>query len=109
MRTGRLLATFEGAHRGSVLCLKFEFDEAGVREGDGEREVNLKERGFMVTGSSDCSVCVWDLWTSPRGEGGAEGDKDGEREVHGEVRAVLKGHVGGVLDLRIDKEWIVSW
>ncbi|KAJ7805601.1 hypothetical protein B0H14DRAFT_3882878 [Mycena olivaceomarginata] len=35
VRTGRLLGTFAGGHRGSVLCLKFD----------------------------DCTMCVWDLWT----------------------------------------------
>ena len=34
---------------------------------------------------------------------------DGEREVRAEVKAILKGHSGGVLDLRIDEQWIVSW
>jgi hypothetical protein len=44
-------------------------------------------------------------------ENGGEGASadEPEREVNAEVRAVLKGHVGGVLDLRIDKRWIVSW
>ncbi|KAJ6588435.1 WD40-repeat-containing domain protein [Mycena capillaripes] len=91
LRTGRLLGTFSGRHRGSVLCLKFELDE--VPDGDGLL------RGFLVTGSSDCTVCVWDLWTERAGE---------DAPVHGEVRAVLRGHGGGVLDLRIDERWIVS-
>ncbi|KAJ7481604.1 WD40 repeat-like protein [Mycena latifolia] len=56
-------------------------------------------RGFMVTGSSDCTVCVWDLWTERPGA---------DAPVRGEVRAVLRGHGGGVLDLRIDERWIVS-
>jgi F-box and WD-40 domain protein 1/11 len=162
LKTGRLLGTFWGAHRGSVLCLKFEGDwERGWDdESEGESEHNWgtgnlidgtsglrtekkrgkekkreKERkGFMVSGSSDCSVCVWDLTTgrvvgdssdagagrsvqsglssdltgaSENGEGSSTDEP--EREVNAEVRAVLKGHVGGVLDLRIDKRWIVSW
>ena len=154
LATGRLLGTFWGVHRGSVLCLKFEGDwEEGEGEGGGEdssegctdviggvdREgVEVMggsgvggwngrgkgKRGFMVSGSSDCSVCVWDLY-AVRGGGGrdrhsfsgmvdVEGDDEAyegeeEGEVHAEVRAVLKGHSGGVLDLRIDKKWIVSW
>jgi hypothetical protein len=24
-------------------------------------------------------------------------------------RAALRGHTGGVLDLKLDEEWIVSW
>jgi F-box and WD-40 domain protein 1/11 len=56
--------------------------------------------GLLVTGSSDCTVCVWDLWTERPGE---------DAPVHGEVRAVLRGHGGGVLDLRVDGRWVVSW
>lgn len=54
--------------------------------------------GFMVSGSSDCSVRVWDLYTL-----------DSTGESYAEVRAVLNGHEGGVLDIRIDDKWIVSW
>jgi F-box and WD-40 domain protein 1/11 len=89
LRTGKLLATFAGMHRGSVLCLKFEL-EVGK---DG------CAKGVLVTGSSDCTVCVWNLWTEGPGD---------DAPVHAEVRAVLKGHGGGVLDLRIDQRWIVS-
>jgi F-box and WD-40 domain protein 1/11 len=87
IRTGRCLGTFNG-HYGSVLCLKFEKD--WDIKGDGTK-------GFIVSGSSDRRACVWDIWI---GEGG---------EVHAEVRAVLKGHLDGVLDLRVDEQWIVSW
>ncbi|KAF9463272.1 WD40-repeat-containing domain protein [Collybia nuda] len=150
LTTGVLLATFWGVHRGSVLCLKFEGDWdqdwadeelegelASVRKITGQsvgvtrRNGGYPKRGFMVTGSSDCSVCVWDLYSgrqiSGNDVGPAEtsgnasirsGIEEGvrhqfggsapDREVVGEVRAVLKGHKGGVLDLRIDKRWIVS-
>ncbi len=87
IQTGRCLGTFRG-HYGSVLCLKFEKD--WDIKGDGTM-------GFMVSGSSDRRACVWDIWI---GEGG---------EVRAEVRAVLKGHLDGVLDLRVDEKWIVSW
>ncbi|KAJ7094020.1 WD40 repeat-like protein [Mycena belliarum] len=97
LRSGRLLGTFAGRHRGSVLCLKFELGPV-AKESEGKGEEGLL-RGFLVTGSSDCTVCVWDLWTEQRG---------GDAPVHGEVRAVLRGHGGGVLDLRIDERWIVS-
>ncbi|KAI0299435.1 WD40-repeat-containing domain protein [Multifurca ochricompacta] len=50
----------------------------------------------MVSGSSDRRACVWDIWI---GEGG---------QVRAEVRAVLKGHLDGVLDLRVDDQWVVS-
>lgn len=139
LRTGRLLGTFWGAHQGSVLCLKFEHDwdqswdgltemspDPATDQASGSggllsrtySEMPLRERfptamnmarkkGFMVSGSSDCSICVWDIWTGrPILEDGIE---SGDKEVHGEVRDILKGHVGGVLDLKIDKKWIVSW
>lgn len=135
-------------HHGSVLCLKFEGDwdrnwvgEDSDFNGDGSfnweadgespgrfgqrddlasgrRKGRRSRKGFMVSGSSDCSVCVWDLGLGPVVEHDSDMDDysnqihvddDGERQVTAEVRAVLKGHSGGVLDLRIDKQWIVSW
>jgi len=75
----------------------------------------------MVSGSSDTTVCVWNLHLGPilEQDDGASVDDDrtirgnvvddAERAVRGEVRSVLKGHTGGVLDIRIDKQWIVSW
>ncbi|KDR77316.1 hypothetical protein GALMADRAFT_246672 [Galerina marginata CBS 339.88] len=140
LRTGKLLGNFTGAHRGSVLCLKFERDwdrewehdpDSSQEDADdeiisdevaptgGTRRPALPRTGFMVSGSSDCSVCVWDLHLGqaldPDGDTMSMEDgrsvrynDEGEREVTAEVRAVLKGHVGGVLDLRIDKQWIVS-
>ncbi|KAJ7704280.1 hypothetical protein B0H14DRAFT_3903620 [Mycena olivaceomarginata] len=77
-----------GGHRG-VLCPKFDLSSAGNLQEGGKTM-----RGTLVTGSSGCTVCVWDLWTEAA-----------------EVRAVLRGHGGGVLgvlDLRIDRRWIVS-
>ncbi|KAJ7057048.1 WD40 repeat-like protein [Mycena amicta] len=91
LTSGRLLGTFTGQHDGSVLCLKFELEKTDPVTGG--------LRGFLVTGSSDCNVCVWDLWTEHAGE---------DVPVCGEVKAVLRGHGGGVLDLRIDQKWIVS-
>ncbi|KAJ7846324.1 hypothetical protein B0H14DRAFT_3867763, partial [Mycena olivaceomarginata] len=55
VRTGRLLGTFAGGHRGSVLCLKFELALSSSNPGG--------MGGTLVTGSSDCTVCVWHLWT----------------------------------------------
>ena len=145
LRTGALLATFVGVHLGSVLCLKFEgdWDRDWIVDdcdsiGDGSfhweddgksagrfghrddlaRGRKRRRKGFMVSGSSDCSVCVWDLDLGPVVEYNTDMDTysdqmhvedDGERQVTAEVRAILKGHSGGVLDLRIDKQWIVSW
>ncbi|KAF4612959.1 hypothetical protein D9613_011179 [Agrocybe pediades] len=162
LRTGKLLGSFVGAHRGSVLCLKFEtdwdrpewkdndtaseeeesFDDAyGSYDGIGSSTTGLVDQprkqmdmddttsqkskdissrvGFMVSGSSDCSVCVWNLTLgaviSDEDSASVEdnnsvryADENSDREVTGEVRAILKGHSGGVLDLRIDKQWIVS-
>ncbi|KAF9777520.1 WD40 repeat-like protein [Thelephora terrestris] len=49
--------------------------------------------GFMVSGSSDCSIIVWNLLANGR---------------RAEVSAILPAHMGGVLDLRIDDKHIVS-
>jgi F-box and WD-40 domain protein 1/11 len=87
IRTGRCLGTFKG-HQGSVLCLKFEKD--WDIKGDGKK-------GFMVSGSSDRKAFVWDIWLEENGD------------VRAQVRAVLRGHLDGVLDLRVDDQWIVSW
>jgi len=67
----------------------------------------IPKRGFMVSGSSDRSICVWNIWTGrPLFDDGFSQSND--KEVIAEPRAILKGHVGGVLDLKIDKKWIVS-
>jgi F-box and WD-40 domain protein 1/11 len=87
IQTGHCLATFRG-HHGSVLCLKFEKD--WDINGDGKK-------GFMISGSSDRKALVWDIWIGENGE------------VCAQVRAVLRGHLDGVLDLRVDDQWIVSW
>jgi F-box and WD-40 domain protein 1/11 len=84
LETGKFIASFRG-HAGSVLCLKFD------KEWDA---IDPDAHGFMVTGSSDYSVMVWDLYA-----GGSKA----------EVKAILNGHTGGVLDLRIDNDYIVSW
>jgi F-box and WD-40 domain protein 1/11 len=108
LQSGRCVGTFvggEGGHKGSVLCLKFEKEwwrrDRGMGKGKGRRK---RKKGFLVSGSSDCSVCVWDLWEEDVGSGAPEGV-----EVKAEVRRVLRGHSGGVLDLRICERWIVSW
>ncbi|KAG9082659.1 hypothetical protein FS749_006671, partial [Ceratobasidium sp. UAMH 11750] len=54
-------------------------------------KVELGGGGFMCSGSSDRTVRVGE-----RGSGGWV------------VKAVLSGHAGGVLDLRMDEKWIVS-
>ncbi|KAL0071274.1 hypothetical protein AAF712_001840 [Marasmius tenuissimus] len=72
--------TFSG-HEGSVLCLKFFWLSA--------------KRGIMYTGSSDRTILVWDVWL--------EGN-----EGKAKVTTVLRGHGGGVLDLRVDDRWVVS-
>ena len=105
LMTGRCLATIRG-HRGSVLCLKFEKDW-DLDPGNALVEDGLTKwrRGFMVSGSSDHTVCVWDLYACS-----AENDRGyTEVAVTAELRGVLKGHSGGVLDLEINPDWIVSW
>jgi F-box and WD-40 domain protein 1/11 len=97
IRTGECLATFE-AHLGSVLCLKFEKDFDALRQSPGDGEEEHESHGLMVSGSSDCTVRVWDLCASHGGS-----------RVRADVRTVLRGHSGGVLDLRMDEKWIVSW
>lgn len=124
LQTGKLLGTFKGAHTGSVLCLKFEKDwdrEWDTDDVDGplaKEEPRLARTGFMVSGSSDCTVCVWDLHLGPlmesddvsiSSEDHSTVCDEGERQILAEVRATLKGHSLGVLDLRIDRRWIVSW
>jgi hypothetical protein len=52
--------------------------------------------------TSRCAI--WSATPVPR-----KSVDDSERAVRGEVRSVLRGHNGGVLDIRIDKLWIVSW
>ena len=119
IKTGKCIASFEG-HTGSVLCLKFERDWDLGSDG--------VCRGFMVSGSSDCTVCVWDLVSTPVESGdvaipscnrlgkskdsyatAAAGNFGSPRKISAEIRKVLRGHSGGVLDLRMDKKWIVSW
>ena len=75
-----------------MLCLKFEKDFDAF---SGKEE---ESHGLMVSGSSDCTVRVWDMYASHRGS-----------RIRADVRAVLRGHSGGVLDLRMDENWIVSW
>ncbi|KAI0827398.1 WD40 repeat-like protein [Trametes gibbosa] len=105
LKTGKCLATFNG-HRGSVLCLKFDRDwDLTNNADDDDDDMDMDDplaprKGFLVSGSSDCSVCVWDLYAHPR-------ERD-EPAISAQVKAVLRGHSGGVLDLRIDAHWIVS-
>ena len=111
MKTGKCLATFSG-HHGSVLCLKFDknwdMDPANAlrdMNGVSNPSFSMWRRGFMVSGSSDTSVCVWDIYSRPIDVG----DGTVDIAVTGAVRGILKGHSLGVLDIRIDKQWIISW
>lgn len=103
LSTGQVVGTFQNAHIGSVLCLKFEkdWDVPGTARLVDDEPTGAVPSGLLVSGSSDCSICVWKM-----SHGGMV---NGEREVRAEVQATLKGHEGGVLDIRIDDKWIVSW
>ena len=101
LKTGKCLATFVG-HRGSVLCLKFDRDWDVLDESAGDVDPRAPRKGFMVSGSSDSTVCVWDLYAHYL-------PGEDEPRITAEVRAILHAHSGGVLDLRIDQQWIVSW
>lgn len=99
LKTGKLRHTLRG-HAGSVLCLKFDKDETDPSDLNSPENEGI-DTGFMVSGSSDCTMFVWDLnelWKSGKTHGGPE-----------LVKRVLRGHIGGVLDLKMDKKWIVSW
>ena len=55
---GKCIGTFRG-HSGSVLCLKFEKDwDIQPAGSDAEDDDG---GGFMVSGSSDRTVCVWNM------------------------------------------------
>ena len=103
IQTGKLCATLR-AHAGSVLCLKFD-DKAHLSDPPNEFTQGC---GFMVSGSSDCTVLVWDLRKLWRRAAKSKdsGPLDAGPEL---VKCVLRGHSGGVLDLRIDDQWILSW
>ena len=118
LRTGQVVGTFWNAHSGSVLCLKFEKEWAsgldsccGLRSCDinGAGNVPVREAtsgrvGMLVSGSSDCSIKVWEMRLGDILPG-----TGGEREVEARLVDTLSGHEGGVLDIRMDEKWIVSW
>ncbi|OBZ76675.1 F-box/WD repeat-containing protein pof11 [Grifola frondosa] len=81
LKTGKCLGTFAG-HRGSVLCLKFDKDWDLGEDDDTLSEDGLAvepRKGFMVSGSSDYSICVWDLYATPA-------DHEGEMQVSAEIQ-----------------------
>lgn len=105
VRTGALRATLR-AHAGSVLCVKYDrMEMARMDSGNGIWEADEGD-GLMVSGSSDCTVLVWDLRRLWRACARSSVPIDAGPEL---VRSALRGHTGGVLDLRIDKRWIISW
>ena len=140
--TGKQIGSLAGQHKGSLLCLKFKKDwyrewSNGLLPEDEEQETGdadtldspkavvrptcaLVRSGFTVSGSSDTTVCVWDLHLGAvlQQDDRASVDDDrtilgnavdnADREVKAEVRSVLKGRNGGVLDIRIDKRWIIG-
>jgi len=72
----------------------------------------------MFSGSSDSTIFVWDLSALMKkmqsavreSEAGTPAEMPGSSDepAGGVLQRVLKGHTGGVLDLKIDQNWIVS-
>jgi F-box and WD-40 domain protein 1/11 len=114
---GAAKSTKLAGHLDSVYCLELDTASDTIVTGSRDRTIKiwsvrtgeLKEtlaahegsvlclkvelaRGFMCSGSSDRTIRIWER------TGGTW-----------EVQAVLSGHAGGVLDLRMDDRWIVSW
>lgn len=86
-----LVYSINDAHTMSVLCL--QVDPVGGQEG----------KGFMVTGSSDATVGVWDLK-------GVLLLKPGDKCKNKPKKIkTLNGHDGGVLDIVFNEEKILSW
>lgn len=82
-----LVHTVENAHEGSVLCLELELGQKGGK-------------GKMVTGSSDMTAGVWEIdWGTDRFGKGMKVQKVG----------TLRGHDGGVLDVKLGKGHIITW
>jgi F-box and WD-40 domain protein 1/11 len=134
LKTGRCVGTFGAAtsvpnpfaddehvygHSGSVLCLKFlwledEQEESGRRKGknkSGARRFKSR-KGIFYSGSSDRKICVWDVWTeaeAPQQDLTVLPPPGYGYVIKARVRTVLRGHGGGVLDLRVDDKWVVSW
>ncbi|EEB93748.1 hypothetical protein MPER_07558, partial [Moniliophthora perniciosa FA553] len=80
--------------------------------GIGREGLRFKSRrGVVYSGSSDPTICVWDVWTEPEPEvqdWTAPPPAGYGYVVKARVGTVLRGHNGGVLDLRVDDKWIVS-
>ncbi|QRW25928.1 F-box and WD-40 domain protein [Rhizoctonia solani] len=77
-------------HLDSVYCLELDTAADTIVTGSRDRSIKIWS-GFMCSGSSDRTIRVWERAAGSWG-----------------VKAVLSGHAGGVLDLRIDDKWIVS-
>ncbi|KAJ4490343.1 nuclear distribution protein nudF [Lentinula aciculospora] len=91
-------------HAGSVLCLKFFWKEGSDATDDNDSmfvEDIVVRKGVMFSGSSDCTICVWDVCMT-------HNLAEDQYEVEAHVSTVLRGHSGGVLDLKVDDNWIVS-
>ncbi|KAF8336580.1 WD40-repeat-containing domain protein [Cantharellus anzutake] len=87
LRSGKQSGVLRG-HEGSVLCLKYDSRSA-----------------LLVSGSSDRRVLVWDLSTICVG-GQAETPDEGVAVVR--PKRTLTGHTGGVLDVKMNDEFIIS-
>ncbi len=72
-----------------MLCLKYD-----------------SRAGFLVSGSSDQKILVWELASV---ETESQMDISGDDPLVVRPRRVLTGHTGGVLDLKMSEEYIISW
>jgi WD40 repeat protein len=99
----RLMRTVLEAHAGSVLSLDFEIAAAGddAEEVEGRKPKDKAQKGMIVTGSSDMTAGIWDV-DFPTS------DESKSKKPRVERIGILRGHIGGVLDVCLGKRHIVT-
>jgi WD40 repeat protein len=103
------LATLVG-HRASVVCFKFNSSSSAA----GKPKDKVADWGFLVSGSSDGCIFIWDLSILDERDHDSDYNVAGEDRMPGLGRIIrpikeLKAHDGGVLDLKLDESHIISW